>query len=678
MQRYSWCMDARDATSELRQRIAEALSDSEVTQARNNALRVIQNKRATSPIDSEKLKMDFKEVKQRCIAKLNELLPKAVAQLRANGCEVYVVKSEKDLIPELLKILEGSPGDKLVVKSKINTGKEVHLVENLEKHGYEVVETDLGDRIVQLLDSKASHPLLPALQVPKQRVAKLFGLNEPGRDYTTKEIVDAASKSLRQIITRARAGISGANAITAEEGLVCMVENEGNQRLITSIPKIHIVITGIDKIVETAVDAVKVVRAAAYFGLGAVSANYISFIMGPSRTGDIAFEVTEGMHGPEHVHVFLLDNGRQEILASPFKELLSCVSCGGCVNYCPIYQAVGGFYGDGGGARRIIFTGLTDSLEHAYLSGANCCTECGACKQNCPAEIDIPSLMPQFRQRETEAGFVVDNHAKIAENITQFNNPFGESASKEQWIPEAGGIKQTPGAKNLLFIGCMASYRVPQQALATTRLLEFLDIPFQYLDKEEPCCGGVLRRVGFEKEFSANRIKVEKMLGTFKELWVLCPGCYSTFVEFYGDFLAKKGIKVRHTVEILAEHVDKLPKGTELVTFHDSCHLARTHAIVDQPRAVIQRVSMLKEMPKHGTTTQCCGAGAGCMSAFSDLAKNVARYRIQDALATGAQQLLTTCPFCEYNLANAADKKINVTSLQAYLTSKLGPSARQK
>ncbi len=664
-------MDARDATSELRQRIAEALSDSEVTQARNHALRVIQNKRTTSPIDSEKLKADFKEVKQRCIGKMTALLPKAVAQLRANGCDVHVVTGEADLIPELLKILEASPGDKLVVKSKINTGKEIHLVENLEKRGYEVVETDLGDRIVQLLDSKASHPLLPALQVPKQRVAKLFGLDAPDRDYTTKEIVDAASKSLRQIITRARAGISGANAITAEEGLVCMVENEGNQRLITSIPKTHIVITGIDKIVETAVDAVKVVRAAAYFGLGAVSANYISFIMGPSRTGDIAFEVTEGMHGPERVHVFLLDNGRQEILASPFKEILSCVSCGGCVNYCPIYQAVGGFYGDGGGARRIIFTGLTDSLEHAFLSGANCCTECGACKQNCPAEIDIPSLMPEFRNRETKAGFMVENHVKVAENIAKFNNPFGESASKDQWIPKGEGITQIPGSKNLLFIGCMASYRVHQQAVATARLLEYLDVPFQYLGEEEPCCGGVLRRVGFEKKFAANKVKVENVLGKFKEVWVLCPGCYSTFVEFYGDYLAVKGIKVRHAVEILAEHLDRLPKGQEPVTFHDSCHLARTHGIVDQPRAVIQHVGTLKEMSKHGTTTQCCGAGGGCMSAFSDLAKNVAGNRIQDALATGAQLLLTTCPFCEYNLANAANKKINVTSLQAYLTSKL-------
>ncbi len=671
-------MDVREATNELRQRIADALGDSEVTQARNNALRVIQNKRATSAIDGERLRVDFKEVKQRCIGKLNDLIPKAVAQLRANGCEVHVVTGEKDLIPELLKILAAIPGDKLVVKSKINTGKEVHLMECLEVQGYEVVETDLGDRIVQLLDSKSSHPLLPALQVPKLKVAKLFGLDEPGKDYAIKEIVDAASKSLRQIITRARAGISGANAITAEEGLVCMVENEGNQRLITSIPKTHIVITGIDKIVETAVDAVKVVRAAAYFGLGAVSANYISFIMGPSRTGDIAFEVTEGMHGPEHVHVFLLDNGRQKILASPFKEILSCVSCGGCVNYCPVYQAVGGFYGDGGGARRIIFTGLTDSLEHAYLSGTNCCTECGACKQNCPADIDIPSLMPQFRLRETEAGFVVDTHARVAQNIAQFGNPFGEFTPRDQWVSEAGGIKQTVGAKNLFFVGCMASYRVPQQAISTAKLLNYLDLPFQYLGKEEPCCGGVLRRVGLEKEFITNREKVEKILDKFKEVWVLCPGCYSSFVEFYGDILSKKGIKVRHVIEIIAEHVDRLPKGTEKVTFHDSCHLARTHAIVDQPRVVLQRVSTLNEMPKHGITTQCCGAGGGCMSAFSDLAKNIAHYRIQDAMTTGAQQLLTICPFCEYNLTCAADNKMKISSLQAYLAKKLDPRPRQK
>jgi len=664
-------MDYSGPVAELRQKLTDALGDVEVTEARNNALRVIRGKHATSNIDADRLKQDFQEVKKRCIDKLDVLVPKAVAHLEANGCHVHLVRGEEDLIRELLDILSEVDGSNIIVKSKINTGKEVHLVENLETNGYEVIETDLGDRIVQLLDSKASHPLLPALQVPKQRVAKLFGLDEPGREYTTKEIVDVASHSLRELIVQARAGLSGANAICAEEGLICLCENEGNQRLITSLPKLHVVIAGMDKVVETAVDAVKVVRAAAYFGLGAVTAGYISFIMGPSRTGDIAFEVTEGMHGPEYVHVFLIDNRRDEILASPFKEILECVSCGGCVNYCPVYQSVGGIYGDGGGGRRVIFTGLTDTLDHAFLSGANFCTGCGACVQHCPAGIDVPALMPLFREKMVAEGIALDSHVAIARNIGEFNNPFGETTPKDGWIPEGESIHSTPGASNLFFVGCMGSYRMPQEAVDTAELLDYLGLEYAYLSANEPCCGGVLRRAGFEEQFQANKAKVEEMLASYQEIWVLCPGCYSTFVDYYGEFLAEHGIRVRHVVEILAEHAYQFPAGTDIVTYHDPCHIARTHNIVDAPRELLGHVSELREMLYHGATTQCCGAGGGCLSGFSDLAADVAASRVKDAVATGAQWLLTVCPFCEFNLARCESEAIKVDSVQHFLAGKV-------
>jgi L-lactate utilization protein LutB/heterodisulfide reductase subunit B len=664
-------MDPSDRVAELQQKLADALSDFETTEARNNALCVIREKHAASAIDADRLKQDFKEVKDRCIDKLDELIPKAVAKLEANGCHVHLVRGEEDLTRELLDILSQCTGSNIIVKSKINTGKEVHLVENLEASGYEVIETDLGDRIVQLLDYPASHPLLPALQVPKQRVARLFGLDEPEKEYTTKEIVDVASHSLRDLIAQARAGLTGANAICAEEGFICLCENEGNQRLVTSLPKLHIVIAGMDKVVENAVDALKVVKAATYFGLGEGSVGYISFIMGPSRTGDIAFEVTMGMHGPEQVHVFLINNRREEILASPFKEILECVSCGGCVNYCPVYRSVGGIYGDGGGGRRVIFTGLTDTLDHAFLSGANFCTSCGACVQHCPAGIDVPALMPQFRQKIVDDGIALDSHVAIAQNIEAFNNPFGEIAPRDNWIVEGDSIHVTPGARNLFFVGCMGSFRMPQQARDTAKLLDYLGMEYVYLGVDEPCCGGILRRVGFENQFLANQTKVEAAFAPYEEIWVLCPGCYSTFVDYYGDFLAEHGIKIRHVIEILAEHADQFPASTEVVTYHDPCHIARTHNIVDPPRQILAQVSDLREMPYHGNSTQCCGAGGGCLSAFSDLAADVAAYRVKDALATGAQYLLTVCPFCEYNLARCEDAGIKVGSVQHFLAEKV-------
>jgi Fe-S oxidoreductase len=279
--------------------------------------------------------------------------------------------------------------------------------------------------------------------------------------------------------------------------------------------------------------------------------------------------------------------------------------------------------------------------------------------------------MPIFRQKMVEEGIALDSHLAIAQNIANFNNPFGEASPKSGWILEGEEIHARPGAKNLFFVGCMGSYRMPQQARDTAKLLDYLGLEYAYLGVDELCCGGVLRRAGFEEQFLANQAKVEAQLAPYEEIWVLCPGCYSTFVDYYGEFLAEHGIKVRHVVEILAEYAGQFPAGTEIVTYHDPCHIARTHNIVDAPRQILNQVSELHEMPYHGNTTQCCGAGGGCLSAFSDLAADVAAYRVKDAVATGAQYLLTACPFCEYNLARCADAGIKVDSLQHFLAQKV-------
>ncbi|NVM03565.1 MAG: lactate utilization protein, partial [Candidatus Helarchaeota archaeon] len=315
----------------LKSKINAAFEKTEENEARTNALKYIRDKHFNSNIDSKKLQREYKKIKEKNIKNLENLLSRTIKQLEQNGCKVYFATNKEEALKILRPLLEGE----IVVKSKLNTGKEIELTENLEKWGYEVVETDLGDRIVQLAKSTSTHPLIPSLHIPKKKVIELFKARE---DISTKELANIAGKQLRNLILKAKVGISGANAITAEEGFICLIENEGNQRLVTSLPKKHIVITGIDKIVENGEEAIKVAKAAAYYGMGVVSGNYISFIMGPSRTGDIAFEIVEGMHGPSEVHVILLDNRRKFIASSEFKEIDYCVNCGGCVNYCPVYE----------------------------------------------------------------------------------------------------------------------------------------------------------------------------------------------------------------------------------------------------------------------------------------------------------------------------------------------------
>ena len=292
----------------LRTRIADALKNDLVNKSRKRALSTIRSNHISlaNQIPTQDLKSKFRESKSAAISNLSNLLELATTILRENGCNVYHTHSSA----EVFKILNTIIDESLVVKCKTNAAKEIGLKKYLESRNIEIVETDLGDRIVQLLQSHASHPLIPSLHIPKNQVAQIFNITKDPTQLTIKEIIDIARAGIRDLVLRANIGISGANAITAEEGFICLEENEGNQRLITSLPRKHIVLAGIDKIVANAEDALHIMKGAAYFGLAVRSGVYLSFISGPSKTGDIDFEITLGMHGPEELHVILLDNGR--------------------------------------------------------------------------------------------------------------------------------------------------------------------------------------------------------------------------------------------------------------------------------------------------------------------------------------------------------------------------------
>lgn len=644
--------------NKLKSRINLAFKKNDENQARINALSYIKNKHLVSNIDSLKLQREYREIKEKNINNLENLILKAMKQLKENGCKVYLASNKEEALKILKPLLEGE----IIVKSKLNTGKEIDLTENLEKWGYKVVETDLGDRIVQLAGSSSSHPLIPALHVPKKKINDLFKVKE---NISTKDLVNIASKQLRELILQAKVGISGANAITAEEGYICLIENEGNQRLVTSLPKKHIVIAGIDKIVENGEEAIKVAKAASYFGLGVVSGNYVSFIMGPSRTGDIGFEIIEGMHGPSEVHVILLDNKRKFILNSEFKEILYCVNCGGCVNYCPIYEAIGESFGSGGGAKRLLFNGFTKGLKYAFNSGLNFCTECGSCVINCPGKINTPELIIKMRNEAKKQDIIVPKHEQIVKSINENNNPFMETNPRGNWLNN--DIIINKDSKTLLYIGCMSSYRVQEQAINATKLLNDLNIDFDYLGEEEICCSGFLKRIGFIDEFNENRLKLEEKLKNYDEIILICPGCYSTFREYYADFFEKNNIQLKHLVEILDQINLNITKKNISTTYHDPCHLGRILGIFEPPRKILKEISNYKEMTFSKEKSNCCGAGGGCLSAFPELAEKIASSRIQEANKTNCEYLITACPFCEYNLKKGNKTNIKIVSIQKFL-----------
>ncbi|MDD1777906.1 MAG: LUD domain-containing protein [Candidatus Helarchaeota archaeon] len=657
----------------LKNRITAALQNEIIIRSRKMALNSIRQKQNAlkNEISVEDLKKRFRAIKTSAIQNLPTLLETAITRLRENKCQVYYASSVQDVFNVLNSIIDESQ----IVKSKTNASKEIDLKSYLESRQIEAIETDLGDRIVQLSQTHASHPLLPSLHIPKAQAAKLFHVEVTDPEKVTiKEIIDVARLGLRDIVLKTNIGISGANAITADEGLICLEENEGNQRLITSLPRRHIVIAGIDKVVPTAEDAIHIMKSAAYFGLGLRSGVYLSFISGPSRTGDIDFQITYGMHGPEEVHVILFDNGRRQVIDTGYEELLYCANCGGCVNYCPVYEEIGDAFGSDAftGGRGLLYLSHAQNIKQGFENGLTFCTGCNACNIACPGSIDTYSLLLKTRALAVRENLFLPVHQKVLESVLRFSNPFSEPPSKRsEWLSSPANISADKSS-TLLFLGCMASYRMQTQAQSAITLLNYLDIPFTYLGTQEPCCGSVLRNTGFEEQFKVAQAQCQQKLMGFSRILTICPGCYSTFRDTYADFLQDHKIKVQHLIEILPQYSTKFNRASLKVTYHDPCHLGRHFNIYDPPRILFKNLHLdFKEMLYSRDAARCCGAGGGVLSAFPELAQRIAKTRIEDALNTNAETLLTACPFCTFNLS--IDKRIKISSIQDFLVTNCLP-----
>ncbi|TDA28904.1 MAG: hypothetical protein DSO03_07280, partial [Hadesarchaea archaeon] len=329
------------------------------------------------------------------VGRLEELVGLAKDSLRAVGCEVFEARKGEEAVEYLLKQIGE---ERMVVKSKSNTLKELELVEKLERRGVEVVETDLGDRIIQLAGEEPLHPVGPAVHLTLEEVARALS-REVGRELPAdvEKIIKASRERLRERILGARIGLTGANAIAAEEGAVGLVENEGNISLITRLPEKHLVVAGIEKIVPTMEEAVTVMKTCETF-LTVVGA-YHSFIKGPSRTADVMGIEQLGMHGAKEVHVVLLDGWRREAVRMGLEEVLYCCNCGACLSVCPVLLETAHAFSSkvGAGPIGVVRTWFVLGPEEAIRAGLFACTGCGACREICPGSIDFPKIIERLR-----------------------------------------------------------------------------------------------------------------------------------------------------------------------------------------------------------------------------------------------------------------------------------------
>ena len=346
--------------------------------------------------DPQALKDAATDVRQRSLDSLGYYLEEFERNVIARGGHVHWAADEQEANQIVLGICSAADA-KLVTKSKSMVTEEIGLAAALEGAGLEVVETDLGEYIIQLRNEGPSHITAPSLHVSLQQVIDAFNEHHDiDRDQpleTADQLLAEARAVLRKKFLGANVGITGANFLLAESGGVVVVTNEGNADLTVALTDTHIVVTGIEKVVPTLEDAEILLRILPRAAVGQRLTNYTSVFHGARRAGEL--------DGPATFHVVLLDNGRSAMLGTEFSDMLQCIRCAACLNHCPVYTAIGGhaygsvYPGPMGAVLTPQFAGLKDSR---HLPNAS--TFCGRCEEVCPVGIPLPKLMRNWRQQE--------------------------------------------------------------------------------------------------------------------------------------------------------------------------------------------------------------------------------------------------------------------------------------
>jgi L-lactate dehydrogenase complex protein LldF len=401
----------------------------------------------------EALRERAREVKDHVLANLDVYLERYEAQVLRQGGHVHWASTAEDAREIILGICR-RVGAKTVTKGKSMVSEEIALNQALEAAGHEVIETDLGEYIIQLAKEPPSHIIVPAVHKTRAQVADLFDTHHRPLGYTKHlsevgEMVNEARQVLRQHYFRADVGITGGNFLVAETGSSIIVTNEGNGDLTQTLARVHIVTSGIERVVPTLDDAATFLRLLARSATGQETSCYVTLSTGPRRDEDL--------DGPQEYHVVLVDNGRSKMLGGPFREMLRCIRCGACLNHCPVYSAIGGHaYGwVYPGPMGSVLTPLITGLSTAY-DLPNACTLNGRCQTVCPVKIPLPGLLRELRRQQFESGLTpapirlaLRAWAALARRPRLYHplmrvavallSLFGRRRGTLAWLPLAGG-----------------------------------------------------------------------------------------------------------------------------------------------------------------------------------------------------------------------------------------------
>lgn len=716
--------EAKDL-NEYREHIKTALQNDFQRQALDKFAKAYPVSRANAfkGLDTQAMIDEVARIKDAGLAKLDALYEEFKRKAEANGVHVHLAKTAHEANEIIARIAQEN-GVKKIVKSKSMTAEETHLNKHLEKFDLEVTETDLGEWIIQLRNEGPTHMVMPAIHLSRHQVADLFSaVTGAAQEVDIDKLVKVARRELRAKYVEADMGISGGNFAVAETGSLGIITNEGNARLVTTLPRVHVALLGLDKLTATLDDALKIIRVLPKNATGQNITSYVTWITG-------ANECASAPDGKKIMHVVFLDNGRRSMAAhESYKEVLRCVRCGACANVCPVYRLVGGHeYGDVYiGAIGLILTYFFHSKEKAKALVQNC-VNCQACKEVCASGIDLPRIIKEVyndilneegRPVESKVlGLVLKNRAlfhgllrtaRLAQKPIKAEQGYlrhlplifskehnfralpaiADKPFRDRWNELKHKVSPAnPRYKVALFSGCVQDFVYPEQLEAVVELLEGKGVQLDF-PMGQTCCGLPVRMMG---EFNAAKDVAEINVNSFDPskydyIMTLCASCGGYLKEMYPRVLTEGGktpVKAQQFADkviSLSEFMARVLKldpaefqGQGKVTFHSPCHLARGMNVREEPHEAI-RASGHEYVPLEEEHV-CCGFGGTYSMKFPQVSKELLDKKIANIEASGADILVTECPGCTMQIRGGLHTK--GSKVRVMHTSELLAKARKK